>query len=207
MARGGQTIAHPPWMWLAREARRRQGMAVHGGARRRRRAQRLWAQRPQAYRPPATCSPAPSGGYASVLLAAQPRTIRTWARQTPPSERCHNPRRQRVARWGREALAGSNNRAQPIGASTLCICHDNLTSATAEIEPYMDSTTILRATAAVARRQGLAHGRSSHRRERVPADPRGTWEAAVVSRRGCPAPVGGVRCCGDSYRRLCNGPS
>ena len=141
MARGGQTIAPQPWMWLAREARRRQGMAVHGGARRRRRAQRLWAQRPQAYRPPATCSPAPSGGYASVLLAAQPRTIRTWARQTPPSERCHNPRRQRVARWGREALAGSNNRAQPIGAITLFLCHDNLTSATAEIEPYMDSTT------------------------------------------------------------------
>ena len=143
MARVGQTTAPPPWMWLAREARRRPGMAVHGGARRRRRAQRLWAQRPQAYRPPATCSPAPSGGYASVLLAAQPRTIRTWARQTPPSERCHNPRRQRVARWGREALAGSNNRAQPIGAITLFLCHDNLTSATAEIEPYMDSTTML----------------------------------------------------------------
>ena len=64
------------------------------------------------------------------------------ARKTHHSERCNNTLRQRVSRWVREALACSKNRAQHIGAITLFICHDNLTRATAEIEPYMDSTTL-----------------------------------------------------------------
>jgi insertion element IS1 protein InsB len=47
--------ANTPWMWIAMEAQSRQGIALHGGARRRKSATCLGAKMPDAYRQHATC--------------------------------------------------------------------------------------------------------------------------------------------------------
>jgi insertion element IS1 protein InsB len=123
--------AHQPWIWIAMDAKTRQVMALHVGDRSRKRAQRLGAKMPQAYRQHATFSPDQYVVYAGVIPAAQQRAISKVARQTHPLERCNNTRRQRGSRLVRDAWSLSNKLAHHIGAITLFICHSTLTRAAA----------------------------------------------------------------------------
>ena len=95
--------ANHPGSWRALDAKTRPVMAGHGGARRRTRAQRLWAKRPRASRQPAMCDPEPYGVSDGGRPAAQPRALRQFVRPTTPSARCNNTWRQRVARLGCDA--------------------------------------------------------------------------------------------------------
>jgi insertion element IS1 protein InsB len=127
----GRKEVNRPWSWPAVEATSRRVLAVHGGDRSRRRAKRLWAQMPAASRPHATCSTAPWVVSAGVMPAAPHRAVSARARQTTHGERCHNTRRQRVSRVGREAVSCATKLAKPSGAVTMCICPDTLTRAAA----------------------------------------------------------------------------
>ena len=69
--------------------------------------------------------------YEGIIPAAQHRAITELARKTHPLERFNNTLRQRVSRLVRAALSVSKELANPIGAITLCIGHDNLTRAVA----------------------------------------------------------------------------
>jgi insertion element IS1 protein InsB len=69
--------------------------------------------------------------YKGVIPAAQHRAISKLARKTNPIERFNNTLRQRVSRLVREALSFSKKLANPIGATKMFICHDNLTRAAA----------------------------------------------------------------------------
>jgi hypothetical protein len=135
--------ANHPGRWRALDAKTRPGMAGHGGERRRTRAQRLWAKRPQAFRPPAMCDPEPYGVSNGGMPAAQPRAIRPFVRPTTPSARCHNTWRQRVARLGRDAWSCSKTLAHYMGAIKRCMCHDNLTRAAASRAHDMECTTTI----------------------------------------------------------------
>ena len=121
--------ANKPWSWIARAAETRQGLALHGGAHSRKRAKRLWAQMPQAYRQPATFYPDQSVVYAGVLPAAQHRAISQLARPTHHMERFHNTLRQRVSRLVRATLSCSKQRINHMGAINMFIWHDNLRKA------------------------------------------------------------------------------
>jgi insertion element IS1 protein InsB len=118
-----------PWMWIAMDAKTRQVMAFHVGARSRRSAKRLWAKIPQAYRQHATFYTDQSGVYTGVIPVAQHRAISQLARKTNHIERFNNTLRQRVSRLVREALSFSKKLANHVGAITLFICHYNLTRA------------------------------------------------------------------------------
>jgi IS1 family transposase len=120
--------AHKPWSWRAREATSRQLMAWHVGHRSPRKATRLWAKVPRAYRQHATVATDPSVVSARVMPAAQPRAISQVARPTNPRKRCNIPPRQRVSRLGRETLSCSPKLAHHGGVSTLFSCQDNLTN-------------------------------------------------------------------------------
>ena len=130
-ARVVQQKANTQWRWSAMDAKRRQGMAWHVGDRRRRRAKRLGAKMPAAYRQPAMFSPEQDVVYHGGMPAAPPRALRTLARTTTPLERCNNTLRQRGSRLGREAVSFSKRLAHHIGAMKLFICHDNLTRSAA----------------------------------------------------------------------------
>jgi insertion element IS1 protein InsB len=123
--------AHTPWMWIALDAKSRHVMACPVGNRRRKRATRLWAKMPEAYRQHATFDTDPSVGDQGVIPAAQHRAIHKLARKTNPITRFNNTLRQRVSRLVREALSCAKKLANPIGAIKLCIGHDNLTRAAA----------------------------------------------------------------------------
>jgi len=122
---------HKQWMWIAMDAKTRQGIAFHVGARSRRRAKQLWAKIAAASRQHATFYTDQDVVYAGVIPAAQHRAIRKLARKTNHIERFNNTRRQRVSRLVREALSFSKKLAHHIGAIKLLICHDNLTRAAA----------------------------------------------------------------------------
>ena len=122
---------HKQWMWIAMDAKTRQGIAFHVGARSRRRAKQLWAKIAAASRQHATFYTDQDVVYAGVMPAAQHRAIRKLARKTNHIERFNNTRRQRVSRLVREALSFSKKLAHHIGAIKLLICHDNLTRAAA----------------------------------------------------------------------------
>ena len=66
---------------------------------------------------------------------------------------------------------------------------------------------VLRAATRVARRQGLAHGRSSRRGRAGACRPNGDLGGGGRLPRRVSGPWGGVRCRGGSYRRVGNGPS
>jgi hypothetical protein len=140
-ARGVQRPADQPWRWSAMEALSRQRLTVHGGDRRRRRTERVWAKRLAASRQPAPWSTAQEVVSDRGMPAAPPRAISPRVRHTPPGERCHTTRGQRVARVVRAALSSATTLAHHSRASTLFLCHDNLTRAAAEREHSMDSTT------------------------------------------------------------------
>lgn len=53
-----QKTANKPWSWIAMDATTRQGLAFHGGDRRRDSAKELWATIPLVDRDQATCHPA-----------------------------------------------------------------------------------------------------------------------------------------------------
>ena len=119
------------WMWIAMDAKTRQVIAFHVGARSRRSAKQLWAKMPAAYRQHATFYTDQYVVYAGVMPAAQHRAISKLARKTNHIERFNNTLRQRVSRLVREALSCSKQLAHHIGAIKLFICHDNLTRAAA----------------------------------------------------------------------------
>jgi IS1 family transposase len=131
LARVVQKQANQPWIGMARHAQPRQGIAVHGGDRRRPSAKPLWAKMPVASRQHATCSPAQYVVYAGVMPVAQHRAISQVARNTNPSERFNHTLRQRVPRLVREALSFAKQRATHLGAITLFICPSNLRKAPA----------------------------------------------------------------------------
>jgi hypothetical protein len=141
MASGVPQQANYPGRWRALDAKTGPVMALHGGARRRKRAQRLGATRPRASRQHAMVYPEPDGVSDGGMPAAQPRALRQFVRPTTPLARCHNTWRQRVARLGREAWSCSKTLAHHMGAITRCMCHDNLTRAAASRAHDMECTT------------------------------------------------------------------
>ena len=82
MARGVQKQGHQQWIWLAMDARSRQGIAFHVGDRSRKRAKRVWAKSPAASRQHATFSTEPSVVYAGVMPTAPHRASSKVARTT-----------------------------------------------------------------------------------------------------------------------------
>jgi insertion element IS1 protein InsB len=123
--------ANTPWVWIAMDAKTRQVMALHVGAWSRKRAKRLWAKTPQAYRQHATCYTDQYVVYEKVIPATQHKAISKLARKTNHLEWFNNTLRQRVSRLVHDALSFSTKLAHHIGAIKLCICHDNLTRAAA----------------------------------------------------------------------------
>jgi insertion element IS1 protein InsB len=119
------------WMGSARDAQSRPVIALHVGDRRRKRAKRLWAKMPEAYRQHATFSTDHDVVYAGVIPAPPHRAISQWAREPNHIERCTNTLRPRVSRLVREALSFSKKLANHVGAIKLFICHYNLTRAAA----------------------------------------------------------------------------
>jgi len=75
MASVVQQKANTQGMWLAMDAKTRQGMALHVGDRHRRRAKRLWAKMPAASRQHATLYTDQYVVHAGVMPAAQHRAI------------------------------------------------------------------------------------------------------------------------------------
>ena len=126
-----QQKANTQWIWLAMDARSRQGIAFHIGDRSRTSARRLWAKIPHAYRQHATFYTDQYVVYEGVIPAAQHKAISKLARRTNHIERFNNTLRQRVSRLVREALSFSKKLAHHIGAIKLFICHYNLTKAAA----------------------------------------------------------------------------
>ena len=122
--------ANKQWIWLAMDARTRQIIAFHVGARSRKSARRLWSKIPKAYRQQATFFTDQYVVYERVIPAAQHRALHKKARKTNHIERFNNTLRQRVSRLVRSALSFSKKRANHIGAIRSFICHYNLTRAT-----------------------------------------------------------------------------
>jgi len=129
MSNVATTKATKPWIGSAREAKTRQGMACPVGNGRRKRAKRLGAKMHLASRQQAMFDPDQSVGYAGVMPAAPHRALHQWARPTNHRERVNHPWSQRVSRLVRESLSFSKKRSNHLGASTLFICHGNLTRA------------------------------------------------------------------------------
>jgi hypothetical protein len=89
MASGVRQQVNHPGRWRALAATTGPVMAGHGGARRRKPAQRLGAKRPRASRQHAMLYPEPYGVSDGGMPAAQPRALRPFVRPTTPSARCH----------------------------------------------------------------------------------------------------------------------
>jgi insertion element IS1 protein InsB len=126
-----QQKANQQWSGMAMDATPRHVMAFYLGARRRRRAKRLWAKIPHVDRQPATFDTEPSVVYEGGIPAAQHQASSTRARHANHLERFNHPVRQRVSRLGRETCSCSKKLAHHMGAITYCMCHDNRTRATA----------------------------------------------------------------------------
>jgi IS1 family transposase len=77
-----QKKANKQWMWLAMDTKTRHVIAFHVGDRSRRRAKRLWAQIPLAYRQHATFSTDQYVVYDGVIPVAQHQAISKLARAT-----------------------------------------------------------------------------------------------------------------------------
>jgi insertion element IS1 protein InsB len=127
----GRKKANKQWIRIVMDAKTRQVIAFPVGARRRRRATRLWAKMPHAYRQHATFYTEQYAVYEGLIPTAQHRAISKLARKTTHLERFNNTLRQRMSRLVREALSCSKKLATHIGAIKLFICHDNLTRAAA----------------------------------------------------------------------------
>src|SRR5262249_40940789 len=127
----GQKKANKQWIWSAMEATTRQIIAFHVGERSRASGQELWAHIPIGYREQARFYTDHYEVDKGVSPAEQPRAITKNARQTHHIERFNNTLRQRVSRLVRETLSFSKKLANHIGAIKYCICHYNLTKATA----------------------------------------------------------------------------
>jgi hypothetical protein len=106
-------------------------MACHVKDRSRTGAKRLGAKMPDASRQHATGDTDPDVVYARVIPTAQPRAISPLARNTHHIERFNHTLRPQVSRVVREALSCSKKLANPLGALTGCMGHDNLTQAPA----------------------------------------------------------------------------
>jgi insertion element IS1 protein InsB len=126
-----QKKANKHWIGLAMDTKTRQIMAFHVGDRRRKRARRLWAKIPEAYRQQATFYTDQYVVYEGVIPAAQHKAIHKLARKTNHVERFNNTLRQRVSRLVRETLSFSKKLANHIGAIKYLICHYNLARAAA----------------------------------------------------------------------------
>lgn len=131
MASLGHKKANKQWSWIAIDATTRQVIALHVGDRSRTSAKYRWAKIPHAYRQRATFYTDQYVVYEGVIPAAQHRAISKLARKTHHIKRFNTTLRQRVSRLVREALAFAKKLANPLGAITQCICHDNLTRAAA----------------------------------------------------------------------------
>ena len=118
--------ATKPWRWSAMEAQTRQGMALHGGERRRERANDLWTKRPVVDREPATVHTDHDAAPRGVIPAERHKAMNNKARQTNHSERFTHTLRQRGSRLVREPLSFSHKRAHHLGALKYLICSDNL---------------------------------------------------------------------------------
>jgi insertion element IS1 protein InsB len=94
--------ANQPWIGLAMETTTRHIMAFHSGDRRRKRARRLWAKMPEAYRQQAMLSTDQDVVYEGVMPAAQHKAIHKLARRTHHVERFNHTLRPRVSRLVRE---------------------------------------------------------------------------------------------------------
>jgi insertion element IS1 protein InsB len=117
MARFVQKKANTQWIWLAMDVKSRQIIALHVGDRSRRRAKRLWAKMPEAYRQHAMFSTDQYVVYNGVIPEAQHRAISTLARKTQHIARFNNTLRQRVSRLVRSALSFSTK--QNVHLSTF----------------------------------------------------------------------------------------
>jgi insertion element IS1 protein InsB len=93
-----QMNAHKQWIWLAIDAKSRWVIALHVGDRSRRRARRLWAKMPEAYRQHATFSTDQYVVYEGLLSAAPHRALTQLAQKTNHIERFTNTLHQRVSR-------------------------------------------------------------------------------------------------------------
>jgi insertion element IS1 protein InsB len=123
--------AHKQWIWIALDAKSRQVIGFHVGDRSRKRAKRLWAKIPEAYRQHATFYTDQYVVYQGVIPAAQHRAIHKLARKTNHIERFNNTLRQRMSRLVHDALSCSKKLAHHTGAIKLFICHYNLTKTAA----------------------------------------------------------------------------
>ena len=105
----------------------RQGIALHGGERRRECGKARGGPMPLASRAQARCQTDHEDVSTGGSPAGQPRAITQPARTTTPSERFNPPWRQRMARLVREPRAFSTTLAKHSGALPYGLCHDNLT--------------------------------------------------------------------------------
>jgi insertion element IS1 protein InsB len=112
---------------LALEARSRQVLAFHVGARSRKSARRLWNKAPAVYREHATFHTDAYAPYGRVIPQARHRVITKAARQTNPVECFNGTLRQRLSGLVRSALSFSKKLANHIGAIRYFICDYNLT--------------------------------------------------------------------------------
>jgi insertion element IS1 protein InsB len=126
-----QKKVNKQWIWIAMDAKTRQVIAFHVGARSRKSAKRLWAKIPLTYRQHATFYTDQYVVYEGVIPAAQHRAISKLARKTNHIERFNNTLSQRVSRLAREALSFSKKLTHHIGAIKLFISHYNLSRAAA----------------------------------------------------------------------------
>ena len=77
---------HKQWIWSAMDAKTRQVVALHVGARSRQSAKQLWAKMPEAYRQHATFYTDQCVVYEGVMPAAQDKAISKVAQKTNHSE-------------------------------------------------------------------------------------------------------------------------
>ena len=123
--------AHTQWIWIAMDAKTRQIIAFHVGARSRDSAKQLWANIPIEYREQAIFHTDQDEAYQGVIPPAQHKATTKHARKTNHIEHFNNTWRQRVSRLVRETLSFSKKLANHISAIRYFICHYNLTKVTA----------------------------------------------------------------------------
>ncbi|MGI9294596.1 MAG: IS1 family transposase [Pseudomonadales bacterium] len=123
--------ANKQWIWLAMDAKTRQIIAFHVGARSRVSAKALWAKIPEVYQEHATFHTDQYEVYNGVIPAERHKAITKKARKTNHIERFNNTLRQRLSRLVRDTLSFSKKLANHIGAIRFFICHYNLEKAAA----------------------------------------------------------------------------
>ena len=127
----GATQANTLWLWMAMDAKTRQGMAFHVGDRSRASGAPLWAKLPTGDQPQATFYTDGYEVYTGVIPPAQHQAITKKTRKTRHVGRFNNTLRHRVSRLVRDTLSCSTKLAHHIGALKFFICHYNLATAAA----------------------------------------------------------------------------